>query len=62
MKERVYLCKRYLRAGLCTLGKECHIMKEMQKCQLYIPNLKNKPFRQNNKKKKLENIKKKESW
>lgn len=62
MKERVLVCKHYkCNGGVCELGKTCHFWKEMQKCQKYMPNKKSRPIRTNNKKEKLEKIRKKES-
>lgn len=61
MKDRVLVCEHYKCNGVCDLGKICHFWKEMQKCTKYIPNKKSKPIRINNKKEKLEKIKRKES-
>lgn len=62
MKEKVLVCEHYkCNGGICKLGKICHFWKEMQKCQKYIPNKKSRPIRTNNKKEKLEKIRKKES-
>lgn len=60
MRDRNRLCKYYLRAGVCSKGKGCTIWGEMQHCGLYEKDLKSKELRPNNKKRKLENIRKKE--
>lgn len=57
MKDRNILCKHYVRAGVCKYGKECHAYQEMQHCAKYEKDEHRKPFRVNNKKKKLEKIK-----
>lgn len=62
MKDRNLICIYYVRHGVCALGKECSVYKEMQHCSLYKPNKNTLPFRQNNKRKKLEKIKRKERW
>ena len=51
MKDRNILCKHYIKAGLCDLGRICYIHKEMVHCSKYEKDNKRKPFRENNKKK-----------
>ena len=62
MRDRNILCEHYVRAGVCDLGKECHIYKEMQKCSKYKKDKNKKPFRTNNKRQKLEKIRKREDY
>jgi hypothetical protein len=61
-KDRNILCIHYIRAGVCDLGKECHAYNEMQKCNKYKKDEKRKPFRVNNKKQKLDKIRRNEKW
>ena len=60
MKDRNKLCKYYIRAGVCSKGKGCTIWGEMQHCGNYVPNLNGKPLRPNNKRKKIDEIRKKD--
>lgn len=62
MKERNIICKFYLQKDKCLKNKGCSVNKEMQHCGLYEPNLNSKPFRYNNKQKKIEQIKRKEVY
>lgn len=60
-KDRNIICKNYIAAGVCSLGKICFINKEMQHCSLYEKTNKAVPFRKNIKKQKIEKIRK-EEW
>lgn len=60
MKDRNTLCIHYERAGVCKRGKVCHAYKEMQHCSLYEKDRNRKPFRVNNKKQKLDKIRRNE--
>lgn len=61
MKDRNFLCKYYQKAGTCSRGKGCTIWNEMQHCGSYVPDLNSKPLRENNKRKKLEEIRRKDN-
>ena len=60
MKDRNIICKYYIRHGECSKNKKADLKNICQHCSLYIKKENSKPFRVNNKKKKLEKIKKKE--
>ena len=62
MRDRNKLCIYYERAGKCKKGKGCTAFGEMQHCGLYIKNSKSKNLRPNNKRKKLEEIRKKDKF
>lgn len=66
MKDRIFKCKYYVKAHECSKGRDCLLNRDMQKCQLYEPDLNSNPIIINNKKKKLQKIKnkefKKERW
>lgn len=61
MKDRNVLCVHYARYGVCDLGKEC-TLKDMQHCARYEKDKNRKPFRTNDKKQKLEKIKRSENY
>ena len=61
MKDRNLLCKYYIQANKCSKNKGCTIWREMQHCGLYEPNLNSKPLRENNKRQKIEKIRREDN-
>lgn len=61
MKDRNLICKYYICAGVCSQGKSCSVWSSMQHCGSYVPDLNSKPLRENNKREKLEKIRRKEN-
>lgn len=61
-RDRNILCVHYVCAGVCDLGKKCNTLEKMQKCLKYKKDETRKPFRINNKKQKLDKIRRNEKW
>lgn len=60
--ERNIICRFYECKGVCSKGKkECRIWKEMQTCPFYEKKKGTKPMRANNKAKKLDKAKRKDT-
>lgn len=60
--ERNIICRFYECKGVCSKGKkECGVWKEMQTCPFYEKKKGSKPMRVNNKAKKLDRAKRKDS-
>lgn len=62
MKDRNKICIYYERAGKCSKGKGCTVFGEMQHCGLYKPERGSRPIREDNRKRKMEKIRRKEKW
>ena len=62
-KERVIQCIHYVNEGVCDLGKKkCRFWKEMQTCPTYKKKPGALPARTDNRKQKMERIRKKEKF
>lgn len=60
MKDRLIPCKFYICAHQCKKGKDAVINSTCQHCSLYKKDKTRLPYKVNNKKKKLDRIRKKE--
>ena len=60
-KDRIYICEFYECKGKCAKGREANYNGLCQRCNLYIPKKNTLPARENNKRKKIEKARTKDS-
>lgn len=61
MKDREIACEYYKYEGCCSKGREGTFRKACQKCDKYVPKRGTRPARTDNRRKKLENIDRREN-
>lgn len=59
-KDRNILCEHYIRAHTCTKGRDAMVNGTCRNCIFYVKSKGSKPFRTNNKRKKIERVERRE--